>query len=135
MPHIAFMPQTAIWGPGTSCRRLQSGGAQLVSRLRQFETSVSFSTPASSSTQILAVLRAGLHTALRMPRSGEFFSVMASNRRLFCSFFMTYNKAYQSIFAERTWLIYKEEYLNELKWNCYLSFEKFALTEMAMEPF
>ena len=49
--------------------------------------------------------------------------------------FMTFRKNYESIFVETTWLIYREEYLSEFKWNCYLTTKKFALTEMAMEPF
>ena len=48
---------------------------------------------------------------------------------------MTFSKNYESIFVETTWLIYREEYLSELKWNCHLTSKKLALIEMAMEPF
>ena len=50
-------------------------------------------------------------------------------------FFLTFGENYESIFVEMTWLIYREEKLSEFKWNCYLTSKKFALTEIAMEPF
>ena len=50
-----------------------------------------------------------------------------------CFAVMTFSKNYKSIFVKTTWLVYREEYLSEFKWNCYLTSKKFALTEMAME--
>ena len=48
---------------------------------------------------------------------------------------MTFVKNYESVFVETTLLIYREEYLSEFKWNCYLTSKKLALKEMAVEPF
>ena len=46
---------------------------------------------------------------------------------------MTFGKNYESIFVETTWPVYREKYLSEFKWNCYLTSKKFVLTDMAME--
>ena len=79
---------------------------------------------------------AGPCTALRMSRTGNGCSGLRfADVRLFCSFLMTFGKNNESIFVETTWLVYREEYLSKFKWNCYLTSKKFALTEMAMEPF
>ena len=58
-----------------------------------------------------------------------------ANGGLFCSFLMTFGKNYESIFVETTWLIYREEYLSEFRWNGYLICKKFTLTEMTIELF
>ena len=52
--------------------------------------------------------------------------------RLFCSFKMTFDKNYESIFVKTTWLVYREKYLSKFKWNCYLISKKIC-AQMAME--
>ena len=88
---------------------LLAADRNLVSRLPQFETSIGilFISGLFFRTQILAILEAGPHTALRMPRSGE----LSGMALVVCfAVFMTFNKTNQLIFVETTWLIYKEEY-------------------------
>ena len=74
-----------------------------------------------------------------MPRTGKFSAIWLQwpEAEVVCTFVLQFFndiwQNYESIFVETTWVVYREEYLSEFKWNCYLTSKKFALTEIAIE--